>query len=62
MFLVDGRSIYSSFLFFVTNFCFKRYFNFLITVALGIVEISDIEDAFIPFLGVCLKRCKYKSA
>jgi len=59
MFLGDGKSIYSSFLFFVTNFSFVRYFNFLITVALGIDEISEIEEAFIPFLGVCLKRCKY---
>ena len=55
IFFADGKSIYSSFLFFLTNFCFKRNFNFLMTVALGIVEISDIEDAFIPFWEYVLK-------
>ena len=54
IFLGDGRSIYSSFLFFVTNLSFVRYFNFLITVALGIVEISEIEEAFIDkYFTIC---------
>ena len=57
-FLELTKSMYSNFLFLHTSFCFNKYFSFLITVARGIFEISEIDDALIPFFGVCFKSRK----
>ena len=40
--------VYSSFLFRLKKPFFSKVLNFLMTVALGMPDISAIEDAFIP--------------
>ena len=37
---------------------FSKVLNFLITVALGMPDISAIEDAFIPLSALCFNIAK----
>ena len=49
---------YSSFLFLINNVYFFKVLSFRITVALGIDDISEIEEALIPLLDLCLNSLK----
>ena len=52
---------YSSFLFLIICFFFSKDLSFLITVALGMADISEIEEALIPRLDLCFRVAKKKS-
>ena len=43
-------------------FFFLQDLSFLMTVALGISDISEIEEALIPRLVLCLRVAKKKSS
>ena len=44
---------YSKCLFFLSTSCFTNHFNFLMTVALGIEVISEIDEALTPCNNFC---------